>query len=550
MAHALVGEGFAKVRDNCRDESLKEAEEAAKSAKKGIWSPDAHTYVREVKWEVENPRKLLEQRKGKHTTFICESIRDGSTIRGVLLPDLPTSDYYYITLMVSGIKAPKVMTGRDGRPANDGTADPYGLEAHYFTETRLLQREVQIILESVNNNNFVGTVMHPNGNIAEALLREGLAKCVEWSLACVTGGPESYRKAQSNAKERKAKLWKDFVSSGPVIPAKDKEFTGKVIEIVNGDAIMVKKSKTDIKKIHLASIRPPRLPEGEERPKVSGSQFRPLYDIPFMFEAREFLRKKLIGQNVQITVDYIQPANTSASGGEFPEKTCCTVTIGGVNVAEALVSKGLATVVRYAADNDQRSSKYDDLLAAEDKALKSKKGMHQGKNQKDQTTRRIADVSGDVAKSKQFLPFLQRAGRMQAVVEFIASASRYRLYIPRETCVITFLLSGISCPRGDRTMPGGVFTEGEPFGNEATAFIKEQIMQKEVEIEVETMDKGGNFIGWCFEGINNMSVQLVEEGFASAFVMGGDRSNYGSQIQIAEDSAKRRKVKRWANYSE
>ena len=61
---------------------------------------------------------------------------------------------------------------------------------------------------------------------------------------------------------------------------------------------------------------------------------------------------------------------------------------------------------------------------------------------------------------------------------------------------------------------------------------------------------GGNFIGWCFEGINNMSVQLIEEGFASAFVMGGDRSNYGSQIQIAEDSAKRRKIRRWANYSE
>ena len=31
-------------------------------------------------------------------------------------------------------------------------------------------------------------------------------------------------------------------------------------------------------------------------------------------------------------------------------------------------------MVRYAADNDQRSSKYDDLLAAEDKAMKSKKG--------------------------------------------------------------------------------------------------------------------------------------------------------------------------------
>ena len=30
--------------------------------------------------------------------------------------------------------------------------------------------------------------------------------------------------------------------------------------------------------------------------------------------------------------------------------------------------------MRYAADNDQRSSKYDDLLAAEDKAQKSNKG--------------------------------------------------------------------------------------------------------------------------------------------------------------------------------
>merc|ERR1711881_134244 len=119
--------------------------------------------------------------------------------------------------------------------------EPYGLEAHYFTEARLLQREVQIILESVNNVNFIGSIIHPNGNIAEALLREGLAKCVEWSLGCVTGGAEKYRQAQAAAKEKKLKLWKDFVSSGPVIPAKDKEFTGKVIEIVNGDAIMVKK---------------------------------------------------------------------------------------------------------------------------------------------------------------------------------------------------------------------------------------------------------------------------------------------------------------------
>ena len=35
------------------------------------------------------------------------------------------------------------------------------------------------------------------------------------------------------------------------------------------------------------------------------------------------------------------------------------------NIAEALVSKGLATVIRYRQDDDQRSSHYDELLAAE-----------------------------------------------------------------------------------------------------------------------------------------------------------------------------------------
>lgn len=44
---------------------------------------------------------------------------------------------------------------------------------------------------------------------------------------------------------------------------------------------------------------------------------------------------------------------------ESPVSLCCR------NIAEALVSKGLATVIRYRQDDDQRSSHYDELLAAE-----------------------------------------------------------------------------------------------------------------------------------------------------------------------------------------
>ena len=69
-------------------------------------------------------------------------------------------------------------------------------------------------------------MLHPAGNIAEALLKEGMAKCVDWSIAKVlllplhvllllpafqvTGGPQKYRDAEKGAKERKARIWREY----------------------------------------------------------------------------------------------------------------------------------------------------------------------------------------------------------------------------------------------------------------------------------------------------------------------------------------------------
>ncbi|KAL8222600.1 UNVERIFIED_CONTAM: nuclease domain-containing protein [Gekko kuhli] len=61
------------------------------------------------------------------------------------------------------------------------------------------------------------------------------------------------------------------------------------------------------------------------------------------------------------------------------------------NIAEALVSKGLATVIRYRQDDDQRSSHYDELLAAEARAIKNGKGLH---SKKEVPIHRVADISG------------------------------------------------------------------------------------------------------------------------------------------------------------
>ena len=72
---------------------------------------------------------------------------------------------------------------------------------------------------------------------------------------------------------------------------------------------MIKTGDGSLKKIFLASVRSPRLQDTQAAATAAGSEeaakrpagrtrSRPLYDVPYMFEAREFLRKKLIGKKV------------------------------------------------------------------------------------------------------------------------------------------------------------------------------------------------------------------------------------------------------------
>lgn len=543
VTESLVSEGLVTVRREGIKTTpevtrLIELEDAAKAANKGKWSGNSAEHVRDIKWSIENMRTFIDKQAGKPIKAVIEHVRDGSTVRAFLLPD-----FYHITLMISGIRCPGFKLDDKGRP-DPSIKVPYAEEARYFVEVRLLQRDVEIILESVNNNNFVGTIVHPKGNIAEALLKEGFAKCVDWSMAFMKSGADKLRSAERKAKEGRLRQWKGWQSTSPQITGKEKEFSGTVVEITNGDAMSIKLTTGQIKKVFLSSIRPPKEPgraaDEEGKLPVRPKGFRPLYDIPFMLEAREFLRKKLVGKKVNVVVDYIQEARDS-----FPEKICATVTIGGVNVGEALVSKGLATVIRYRPDDDQRSSHYDDLLSAENKAIKSQKGIHA---KKDIPTQRIFEI--DATKAKQYLPSFQRAQRVDAIVEFVASGSRLRLFIPKHHCLCTFLLGGITCPRAARpatsTIPA---SEADPFGDEALAFTKDHCLQHEVQIQVESQDKAGNFIGGLWIDNLNLNVALVEEGFAAVHPT-ADKCEYSRQLKIAEDNAKQQKLRRWKDYVE
>eukprot|EP00794_Sanderia_malayensis_P012792 gene12792-14103_t len=542
ITESLVSEGLVEVRrggikpsdDQTR---LIDLEDIAKDQKKGKWSDDSNEHVRNITWNIENPRNFVDQQRGKPVNAIIEMVRDGSTVRAFVLPT-----FEYVTVLMTGIKCPMFKMEGDKQ-----VPEMYAQEAKFFTDSRLLQREVQIIFEGVSNQNFLGTIIHPAGNIAELMLREGFARCVDWSMGVLSSGHEKYRQAEKSAKQKQLRIWKNYSPASTAVTIKDSEFTGKVVEVVNADAVVVMLPSKEFKKIFFSSLRPPRAQpkdeDGQENgPNRDNKRGKPLYDVPYMFEAREFLRKKLIGKKVDVKIDYIKPANDG-----FPERTCATVTIGGINVAEALISKGLATALRHRQDDDQRSSQYDDLLAAENRASKNGKGLH---SRKEPPIHRVADISGDRAKAQQFLPFLQRAGKSAGIVEFVASGSRFRLYLPKETCQITFLLAGITCPKVRSVTPqGNVISEGEPFGDLAMAYSKEHCLQREVEVQVESIDRAGNFIGWMFVDGANLSADLIENGLSKVHFT-AERSSYFKDLSIKEQRAKDASLNMWKGYVE
>lgn len=74
---------------------------------------------------------------------IVEQVRDGTQLRVRLLLD--DNSHQFINLVVAGAKSPRAGFQRDGETTG---AEPWGEEAKFFTEVRLLQRPIKVRLLS------------------------------------------------------------------------------------------------------------------------------------------------------------------------------------------------------------------------------------------------------------------------------------------------------------------------------------------------------------------------------------------------------------------
>ncbi len=96
--------------------------------------------------------QILLKYRNVYLSAIIEHVRDGCTVRAFILPT-----FHHVTIMMSGIKCPMFKMDETAKQV----AEAFAEEAKYYTESRLLQRDVQIVLEGVSNQFLLGSILHP-----------------------------------------------------------------------------------------------------------------------------------------------------------------------------------------------------------------------------------------------------------------------------------------------------------------------------------------------------------------------------------------------------
>jgi staphylococcal nuclease domain-containing protein 1 len=532
LSKVMAAAGLAKLRAPGPNETKPDdyedivaAEAAAQSANKGMWDTTKSVMAANIRNIPSNEgldcNALVDSLGKKPVKAIIERWRDGASFQCHLLPS-----NQFITVLLSGIQAP----GIKRNDAGEELVQPFAREARFFAESRLLNREVNLVLEGVDKyKNFFATVIHPAGNIAEHLLEAGLVKVVEWSIGYCSQA-DRLRAAEKIAKEKRIRIWKDWTpptSNSTAIVGRD--FVGKIVEVVSGDLLMVQDGATT-HKVGLSSIRVPRLGRRDDKAE------------PLAFESKDLLRTKFLGKKVNVKLEYSRPIPNNE---REKERFFGTVSYDKSNLAEVLVEKGLATVVRHRQEDD-RSSQYDQLLQAEARAISAGVGLHAKELP---PVRHINDMSTSaaVAKAKAFLPLLSRKGRVPGICEYVMNGARIKVYIPRESCMVTVALSGVRCPATSRNDG----TKGEEFGDAASAFTKDKCFQMDVEIEVDSCDRVGCFLGNVFVNKKNLASMLLSEGYA--WLSGSKESDNNAHMReyvSCENSAKSERKRVWANYDE
>ncbi len=106
-------------------------------------------------------------------------------------------------------------------------------------------------------------------------------------------------------------------------------------------------------------------------------------------------------------------------------------------------------------------------------------------------------------------------------------------------------LYAVDLPELPRTNRAGVAVAGQPFANEAAAYVRNLILGRQVQVETYGKDSAGRWLSVIWLGEINVNLTLVKEGLAWVDPAPA-ASNVRTPLEVAERQARVGKYGLWA----
>ena len=542
---ALVKQGLAKVNSSKTNDkllkseiykSIKQAEEDAQKSKLGMWGKSNDSLKLKIKKQEEvDCNELFEKIKHKEVDAMVEMFFNCSgfllllkepyncvvkaSLRYVSIPSKDT-EYYKAgkafaerQFLHKDVKA-KFFGYEEGK---NFIVDIYDYRVNSLTKETEQKQLSSLVLGAGYSKLFVNNNIL-NDKLSLEAAKEAQEKGQNAGIRCWQGYVVKTEKPKVNTTDEKPKSLKST-------------FAGFVNSVQSGDSISVRNTETgELIRVFLSHTRAPAFAKANTTEE----------DKPWAWQAKEKLRKQVIGKNVVCEFDFSKEMKDTRYMDFYSVFLLENDT--KININQEVIEKGLA-LCNSPKGNDKESSKYlDKYIEAEIKAKEQKLGIHSTKIPGNPNYCDL--ISANPKKKKEFIPRNSVLKNAECVVEYAFSANRFKVRVDKTSCFLPFRLAGLKVLEIDNNMS----SQWNELSKKSCDYISDLILQREGFVSVIHSDKIGNYFGNLNIKINNVLTNvgslLLKSGYA--IIHNPQNLILPSEYKTEEEKAAKEKLGIWS----
>jgi staphylococcal nuclease domain-containing protein 1 len=548
----MVQNGFAKIGFISKNNevlnksefgtTLKTAENEARKLNSGIWTTDDEVLAQHRRNIVTSTDSsfdadlFLKNNKGKKLEAVLDYVINATCLT-VYLKESQT--YIKISLKYMAIPSSK-----DEDIYKSGKA---------YMERRYLHKDVIVTLHSSDTKGFIADLSDTRGCAALNILKQGYTKHFFGQSKDYTQEEHrTFNEAQSEAKKQKLRVWKN-VSNDDLAQDEEKEkardakkslntadltFQAEFFQVHSGDSMSVRNKKTgEIHRIFLSHLKAPKLAKHNSNEK----------DEPWAWQAREFIRKVLVGKTINCEFDYcrVMPKDGSKMNFYTVWRNPGTKDAGEAldrNLNVEILEHGYAAFITPRGD-DEMSKHFDSYMTAEKASKENKKGLNSTKAPAVSNYTDMIGAGANKEKKKTFKSTLEHQKAVPCVIEYCFSSTKFKLRLDRHNCYIPFSLLGVKTVNKDAN---NTELHNKIF-NSALEYVNNNTLQREATCDIMQADRVGNYFGYLTIKGKSFATSLLSEGFAVVSESSRTKITKLPEFKKAEIEAETKKKNIW-NY--